>query len=99
LKSELSQERERYIESQRKLEKIQSFFTAQTQKIAEQKAELTELRSQITKEFELIANKVLQDKSDRFNESSHKSLYQILDPFKENLKTFEAKVDRVYHEE
>ncbi len=99
LKSELAQERERYLESQRKLEKVQSFFTAQTQKITDQKAELEELRTQMTREFELIANKVLQDKSERFSESSHKSLFQILDPFKENLKNFEAKVDRVYHEE
>src|SRR5690606_5123174 len=99
LKSELNQERERYMDSERKLEKIQSYFTAQSQKVADQKAELSELKSQMTKEFELIANKILQDKSDRFSESSHKSLFQILDPFKENLKTFEEKVDRVYHEE
>lgn len=99
LKSELAQERERYLESQRKLEKVQSFFTAQTQKISDQKAELEELKTQMTKEFELIANRVLQEKTDRFSESNHKSLFQILDPFKENLKNFEAKVDRVYHEE
>jgi len=99
LKSELSEERGRYMDSQRQLEKVQSYFAAQSQKITDQKSELSELKHQMTKEFELIANKILQDKSDRFSESSHKSLFQILDPFKENLKTFEAKVDRVYHEE
>src|SRR5690606_31388036 len=79
LKSELNQERERYMDSERRLEKIQSYFTAQSQKVADQKAELSELKSQMTKEFELIANKILQDKSDRFSESNHKSLFQILD--------------------
>src|SRR5690606_7161237 len=76
-----------------------SYFHAQTEKINEQKEEIKSIKDQLNKDFELIANRILQEKSDRFAESNHKNLFHILDPLKENLKNFEAKVDKVYSEE
>jgi len=99
LRNELNEERKNHIQAQKELEKIQSYFHAQTEKINEQKKEIELVKDQMNKDFEIIANKILQEKSDRFNESNHKSLFQILDPLKENLKNFEAKVDKVYNEE
>lgn len=99
LRNDLIQERKNYLEAQKDLEKIQSYFNAQTEKINEQKKEIESVKIQMNKDFEIIANRILQDKTDRFTESNHKNLFQILDPLKENLKNFEAKVDRVYNEE
>src|SRR5690606_23712757 len=99
LRNDLTREREEHIQSQKQLEKISSYFNAQTEKINEQKEEIKSIKDQLNKDFELIANRILQEKSDRFAESNHKNLFQILAPLKENLKTFEAKVDKVYTEE
>lgn len=99
LRNDLTREREEHIQSQKQLEKINSYFNAQTEKINEQKEEIKSIKDQLNKDFELIANRILQEKSDRFAESNHKNLFQILAPLKENLKTFEAKVDKVYTEE
>lgn len=99
LRIDLARERDEHIQAQKQLEKINSYFNAQTEKINEQKEEIKSIKDQLNKDFELIANRILQEKSDRFTESNHKSLFQILDPLKENLKTFEAKVDKVYNEE
>jgi len=99
LRNELIEERNNHLQAQKELEKSQSYFNAQTEKIDEQKREIESVKLQMNKDFEIIANKILQEKTDRFTESNHKNLFQILDPLKENLKNFEAKVDRVYNEE
>lgn len=99
LRKELFEERANCVQAQMEVEKLQSYFNAQSEKIIEQKKELELVKAQMNKDFEIIANKILQEKSDRFTESNHKSLHQILDPLKENLKNFEAKVDKVYGDE
>src|SRR5690606_3280991 len=99
LKSDLAKERDEHIQVQKKLEKTNSYFNAQTEKINEQKEEIKSIKEQLNKDFELIANRILQEKTERFTESNHKNLFQILNPLKENLKTFEEKVDKVYNEE
>ena len=50
-------------------------------------------------EFENIANKLLDDKSKSFTEHNRTQLDVILNPFKEKLKDFEEKVDKVYKAE
>ena len=99
LRNDLAKERAEHIQAQKQLEKTNSYFNAQTEKINEQKEEIKSIKDQLNKDFELIANRILQEKTDRFTESNHKNLFQILNPLKENLKTFEAKVDKVYNEE
>jgi DNA recombination protein RmuC len=99
LKSDLAKERDEHIQVQKQLEKTNSYFNAQTEKINEQKEEIKSIKDQLNKDFELIANRILQEKTERFTESNHKNLFQILNPLKENLKTFEEKVDKVYNEE
>lgn len=99
LRNDLIEERHKHLQAQKEIEKIQSYYNAQTERIKEQKREIESVKIQMNQDFEIIANKILQEKSDRFVESNHKSLFHILDPLKENLKNFEAKVDRVYNEE
>jgi len=99
LRDDLAKERAEHIQAQKQLEKTNSFYNAQTEKINEQKEEIKSIKEQLNKDFELIANRILQEKSDHFAESNHKNLSQILAPLKENLKTFEEKVDKVYNEE
>lgn len=99
LQTDLAQEREQHIDAQKKLEKIQSYFDAQSEKIQQQRQEIEHIKVQMSKDFELIANRILTEKTERFTESNQKNLDQILNPLKENLKIFEEKVDRVYSEE
>jgi len=50
-------------------------------------------------EFENIANKLLDEKTKSFTEHNRTQLDVILNPFKEKLKDFEEKVDKVYKAE
>jgi DNA recombination protein RmuC len=68
-------------------------------KLTEQKAELEDLNKKFTKEFENLANRILEEKSQKFSDQNKTNLDIILNPFKERLKEFELKVDQTYKSE
>ena len=59
----------------------------------EQKEELQQLQEKFTQEFEILAQKILEEKSEKFAEQNQKNIKLILDPLKEKIKQFETKVD------
>ncbi|WP_040626022.1 DNA recombination protein RmuC [Mucilaginibacter paludis] len=69
---------------------------AQRERLAEQDLYLHEVQKNFKHEFENMANKLLEDKSQKFTEHNRAHLDVILNPFKEKLKDFEDKVDKVY---
>ena len=60
----------------------------------EQKEEVEKLQEIFTKEFENLANKILEEKSLKFTERNEKNIKDILSPLQEKIKTFEDKVER-----
>ncbi len=69
------------------------------EKLKEQKAELEQLQQRFTKEFENLANKILDEKSQKFVEQNKTNLDVILNPLKEKIKDFEEKVEKTYKAE
>ena len=55
--------------------------------------ELEERQEQLRKDFELLANKILEEKSNKFTEQNKENIKTILNPLQEKIKTFEEKVD------
>lgn len=99
LKEELDDERENALIAERSLESTKSFYLAQNEKLEEQKIELETMKGQFNKEFQLIANQILEEKTLKFTETNQRSLNQILDPLKEKILSFEQKVDQSYQAE
>jgi len=66
---------------------------------AEQYAVLQDAKTQLTKEFENIANKIFDSKQQQFSQSSKSLLETTLDPFKLQLSDFRKKVEDVYEKE
>ncbi|MEP0131960.1 MAG: DNA recombination protein RmuC [Eudoraea sp.] len=64
------------------------------QKNTEQKAEVEKLQEKFTKEFENLANKILDVKSEKFTKQNKENIENILNPLKEKIKTFEDKVEK-----
>ena len=60
----------------------------------EQKGEVEQLQEKFTKEFENLANKILDEKSSKFTEQNQKNIKNILSPLQEKIKTFEDKVEK-----
>jgi DNA recombination protein RmuC len=96
---ELNTLRNDYIEATKKLEAARTHFLNQEQKIKEQKEEIENLHKKLTIEFENIANKILDEKSQKFTEQNKSNLDIIINPLKEKIKQFEEKVEKAYSEE
>ncbi|WP_149276101.1 DNA recombination protein RmuC [Pareuzebyella sediminis] len=59
----------------------------------EQKEEVEKLQEKFTKEFENLANKILEEKSLKFTERNEKNIKDILNPLNEKIQLFEKKVE------
>lgn len=66
------------------------------EKLSLQKEELEKMQEKFTKEFKLVANEVLKQNSQEFSKAHQKELDSILNPLKENIKSFETKVEERY---
>ena len=64
----------------------------------EQKQEVNELQEKFTKEFENLANKILEEKTNKFTEQNKENLKTILSPLQDKILSFEKKVEDTHKE-
>ena len=69
------------------------------EKLESQKEEIASMHKQFNLEFENIANKIFQQKTETFNKLSTESLSSLLKPFGDNLNEFKHQVAEVYEKE
>ncbi|MCJ8291286.1 MAG: DNA recombination protein RmuC [Flavobacteriales bacterium] len=70
-----------------------SKFEALEEKLKDQKEEFNGLQDKFTKEFELVANKILDEKTSKFTEKNKENIDAILNPLKEKISEFQKKVE------
>lgn len=79
------------------IEKINAETQANRSKLIED--ELTNLRSKHQQEFELLASKILEEKSAKVLSTNKEAIDAIINPLKEKITLFEQKIDRNFIEE
>lgn len=84
------------IQLNKSLSEWKANYTNLQEKLTEQKAELEEIQKKFTTEFENIANKILEEKSQKFADQNQKNLNTLLNPFNEKLKDFGTTVQNTY---
>jgi DNA recombination protein RmuC len=92
-KTDLSQLREAHQNELKSATEWKSRYNALEEKIRDQKDELESLQEKFTKEFELVANKILDEKTSKFTDQNKKNLDVILNPLKEKISEFQKKVE------
>ncbi|WP_085903878.1 DNA recombination protein RmuC [Kiloniella majae] len=60
---------------------------------------LDEARVKLTEQFENLANRILDEKSQKFTEQNKKGLETLLNPLKENIQGFQKRVEETYDKE
>ena len=80
------------------LTKKETDFDNLLERMREQRQETDELREKFTKEFENLANKILEEKSNKFTEQNKENLKNILTPLAEKIHMFEQKVENTHKE-
>jgi len=82
-----------------RMAKAEESFKAQRERLAEQEKAINDIQQKFQLEFQNVANKLLDEKSQKFIETNKTNLDILLNPLKENIKAFEEKVDKVYNME
>ena len=78
--------------------RLETEFKNVTEKLENNKEEVEKLQEKFTNNFEVLANKILEEKSTKFTQQNKESLKIILNPLQEKIKVFEDKVDKTHKE-
>ncbi|UOB18223.1 DNA recombination protein RmuC [Abyssalbus ytuae] len=89
-KEDLRQEREALAIQ---LTKKEVDFENLKQKNLEQKQEVEQLQEKFTKDFQILANRILEEKSEKFTIQNKENIKNILSPLQEKIHMFEKKVE------
>lgn len=68
------------------------------EKLREQRLEVEKMQEKFSKDFEILANKILEEKSDKFTAKNKENMELILNPLQEKIKSFEKKVEDTHKE-
>lgn len=68
-------------------------------KLATQKAEIEDIRQKSHLEFESIANRLLEAKTEKFTESNRVNIQNLLEPLGKEISSFKTKVEETYDKE
>jgi DNA recombination protein RmuC len=99
LKKELSECTKGLNEANKLLATATADNNALHEKLETQKSEIEALGKKFNLEFENIANKILETKTEKFTELNRTNLKSILEPLGENIENFKKSVDEAYKKE
>ncbi len=98
-KTELQRKETAIQEQIRTIAIYKSRLEAMQEKLDTQKTEMQQMREELNKEFKLMANEILEEKTKSFSESNAEKIGSILNPLKEKIQLFEKKVEETYNTE
>jgi len=99
LKSDVKSETGEFNEANMQVAELSAKNQALNEKLDTQKKEMEELAKKFNTEFENIATKILDEKTQKFTKQNKDNLEIILKPLGENIEKFKKKVEEVYDKE
>ncbi|MFA7232126.1 MAG: DNA recombination protein RmuC [Victivallaceae bacterium] len=98
-KQEIRQKTEENAQLNQRVSTLNAGKTFLEEKLGTQKNEIEEIRVKFQTEFQNIANKIMEEKSQKFTEMNKSNIELILKPLGENLDSFKKKVEETYDKE
>ncbi len=99
LENDIRQKDESLMELNRKLAEISADYKNLSERHDAEKAELEKIQQKFQDAFKNLANEILEEKSKKFTQLNKDKLEEILHPLRENIRSFEKKVDDTYIKE
>src|SRR6478736_4048641 len=96
LQDQVKYENRQVITLHSELSKTETDLYHLKQKLSENHEELSALRQTFLEQFHTVSNQVLVQNSEHFKKASAENIERILEPLKERIKEFEAKVETTY---
>jgi DNA recombination protein RmuC len=90
--SELKRTREEWTSTQIKLTQVETEKTNLEIRLNDQKKELTDLHTQLYNKFEVMANQILDSKSDKFTKMNEEKIKALIEPLGKDIEAFKKSV-------
>ncbi|MFO7256709.1 MAG: DNA recombination protein RmuC [Bacteroidota bacterium] len=91
-------EREKVLELKQALASIEADYRNLEEKLREQNKESQALQEKFAKEFENLANRIFEEKNQKFTEQNRTQLIDMLKPLGERIIEFEKKIDQTHRD-
>ncbi len=98
-KNNYHQEQSRANEAEKQLASLNADYRNLKERLSEQKEEMKNLQERFKDEFENLANKILEEKSQKFTEQNKEKLDQLLKPLGEKMEEFKKRVEETHKED
>lgn len=83
----------------REITELKGILQLKEDQLRVQQMELTNTRDQLNKDFQVLANQILEEKTSRFTDVNRLNMEAILKPLNEKLVEFKSKVEETYDKE
>lgn len=97
--TEITQLRAQYNQRDVELNSMRTMLEQKQQSFTEQLAQIEESKNVLKKEFENLANKILDEKTQSFKVTNQESIEQLLKPVQGELKGFRDKMESIHVED
>lgn len=99
LKSERDKLSAAQIEQIREIADLTATIHSKEEMLTSQREELLNTREQLNKDFQILANQILEEKTLKFTDANRLNMESILKPLGEKLSEFKFKVEETYDKE
>lgn len=91
--------RQNQMEHIREIAELKALLQSKEELLRTQQEELLNMRNQLNKDFQVLANQILEEKTLRFTDVNKSNMEAILKPLGEKLVEFKTKVEETYDKE
>jgi len=99
LVQQLDQERQTYQKLQIEMERLREFMRSENEKYIHQKQELEKMGEKFEVSFRNLANSILEERTQKFDQHQQNSLKHILEPLQKDIDTFKKDFTDKFHQE
>ncbi|MCB9493993.1 MAG: DNA recombination protein RmuC [Desulfobacteraceae bacterium] len=96
---EISFLNEKISDLQSRLSDLAARFEEQKKQNQERIHDLNEAKDKMALQFESLANRILEEKTQKFTEQNKTNLNEILNPVKEQIGEFRNRIDQIHYED
>ena len=88
-----------YQDTKNDVSKLQLRLESQQEKLDKQEDSFKQTQKESLVQFENLANRLFDEKTEKFSKESKSNIEQLLNPLKENISDFKKKVEETYDKE
>jgi len=99
LEAERDALRERLENEHSQLIRCEALLATSREKLSDQQKDVEALQQRFSTEFSLLANRIFEEKTEKMRTQNQHHLDAVINPLKENIKSFEEKVDKIYRDD